>query len=168
MDVRFVNAFVGSIVNVFKTMVHADVAVGKPVLKQDHGSAADVSGIIGLSGDVQGCVVLSFPGPVAEQAASKFAGTGLTTQHPDFTDAIGELANMVAGNARKGFVGYNTKISLPNVVVGSNHAEPQSKASPFIIIPCETEFGRFDVEIALATVSSPAGSAVRATAGADA
>lgn len=168
MDVRFVNAFVGSIVNVFKTMVHADVEVGKPVLKQNGSPSAEVSGIIGLTGDVQGCVVLSFPGSVAEQAASKFAGADLTTQHPDFTDAIGELANMVAGNARKGFVGYNTKISLPSVVVGGNRAEPESKASPFIIIPCETEFGRFNVEIALATVSSPAGSAVRATAGADA
>lgn len=62
-------------------------------------------------------------------------------------------------------MGYNTKISPPNVVVGSDHAEPPSKASPFIIIPCETEFGRFDVEIALATASSPAGLAVRASAG---
>lgn len=168
MDVKFINAFVGSIVNVFKTMVSTTVTVGKPVLKQAHLVSAEVSGVIGLSGDVQGCVVLSFPGGVACQLASRFAGTELTLQHPDFTDAIGELANMVAGNAKKDFTGYDASISLPSVIVGSGHTVSQSKASPFVIIPCKTELGDFNVEIALVTVKAPAGTAARATAGAGA
>ncbi len=151
MDVKFINAFIGSIMHVFKTMVHVEVKVGKPAIKQAKMISAEVSGVIGLSGDVIGSVVLSFPGDSACKLASAFAGTPLTMDSPDFTDAIGELANMVAGNAKKDFEGYNASISLPSVIIGPGHSVSQSKASPFLIIPCETSMGSFSVEIALMT-----------------
>lgn len=156
MEVKFVNAFVGSIVNVFKTMLSTDVKVGKPTLKNADLITAEVSGIIGLSGEVQGSVVLSFSSPVAQKIASKFAGTELTTDHPDFSDAIGELANMVAGNAKKDFVGYDASISLPSVIIGSGHKVCQSKVWPFLVIPCETGMGNFNVEVALIVAKKPA------------
>lgn len=151
MDVKFVNAFIGSIIHVFKTVCNVDVTIGKPVIKQAHLVSAEVSGVIGLSGDVQGSVVLSFPGESACKLASAFAGTPLTIDSPDFTDAVGELANMVAGNAKKDFTGYNASISLPSVIVGPGHVVSQSKVSPFLIIPCHTAMGPFSVEIALVT-----------------
>ena len=144
MDVRFINPFVASIQNVFETMVNTKVKVGRPQVKRAGLVSAEVSGIIGLSGDAQGCVVLSFSTGVACKAASAFAGKELTVTHPDFADAIGELANMVAGNAKKDFPGCQVRISLPSVVIGPGHAVSQSKNSPFLVIPCETEFGPFD------------------------
>jgi chemotaxis protein CheX len=156
MDVKFINPFVMAIANVFETMVHTKVKVGKPTLKQAELVTAEVSGIIGLSGDVQGCVVLSFPGDVACKVASAFAGLELTMKSPDFSDAIGELANMVAGNAKKDFVDHLASISLPSVVIGPGHQVSQSKASPFLIIPCETALGGFNVEVALIANKKPA------------
>ncbi len=156
MDVKFINAFVGSIQNVFKTMLDTDVAIGKPSLKGESLISAEVSGVIGLSGEVQGCVVLSFPGNSACAIATKFAGVELTMDAEDFPDAIGELANMVAGNAKKDFHGYDVSISLPSVIVGSGHHVSQSKASPFLMIPCETPLGTFAVEVALVTNKKPA------------
>ncbi|MBN2560654.1 MAG: chemotaxis protein CheX [Phycisphaerae bacterium] len=149
MDVKFINPFVQALGHVFQTMLNTKVQIDKPTLKRADLVTAEVSGIIGLSGDVQGCVVLSFPGNVACKVASTFAGVELTMDSPDFTDAIGELANMVAGNAKKDFVGYNTNISLPSVIIGPGHKVSQSKSSPFLIIPCETPMGRFNVEVAL-------------------
>ena len=69
--------------------------------------------------------------------------------HPDFTDAIGELTNMVAGNAKKDFPGCSVSISLPSVIIGPGHSVSQSKACPFLVIPCETELGDFNVEVAI-------------------
>ncbi len=155
MDVKFVNPFISAITNVFETMLNTKVKVGKPILKTADLVSAEVSGIIGLSGDVQGCVVLSFPGDVACKVASAFAGVDLTTDHPDFTDAVGELANMVAGNAKKDFDGYNTSISLPSVIIGPGHTVSQSKSSPFLVIPCDTDLGVFNVEVAILTSKKP-------------
>jgi chemotaxis protein CheX len=147
MDVRFINPFVSAIMAVFKTMVNTDVKVKKPYVMTEPGTRSDVSGVIGFSGDASGCVVLSFPIEVACKAASSFAGVPIDENHPDFSDAIGELANMVAGNAKKDFAGMRVSISLPSVIVGKGHTVSSSKAFPRLVIPCETDFGPFEVEV---------------------
>ncbi|MFQ5489213.1 MAG: chemotaxis protein CheX [Phycisphaerae bacterium] len=154
MDVRYINPFIAAIKNVFSTMVNTQVAVGKPMLRPDQIKSADVSGVIGLSGDVTGAVVLSFPLDVACKVASKFAGVELHSDHPDFTDAIGELANMIAGNAKKDFTGLSVSISLPSVICGHGHVVTQSVAAPQLMIPCNTDIGSFYVEVAMVVEKS--------------
>lgn len=149
MDVRLINPFVLAVKRVFETMVHVKVTVGKPYLKSDHSPAADVSGIIGFSGDAAGCVVISFSQSVACKAASNFAGIEIDQDHPDFADAIGELANMVAGNAKKEFTDLNIKISLPSVVIGEKFVVSNSRTAPRIVIPCQCELGDINVEVAM-------------------
>lgn len=166
MDVRYINPFIAAIGNVFKTMVGTEVRIGKPILKAARMKSADVSGVIGLSGDIQGCVVLSFPEDVACKVASRFAGVEMDIDHPDFADAIGELTNMMAGNAKKDFP-CKASISLPSVITGTGHSVSQSKMSPFLMIPCESKLGTFHVEVALLeTKSKKAAASQPATAGA--
>ncbi|MBI4719457.1 MAG: chemotaxis protein CheX [Planctomycetes bacterium] len=149
MDARFINPFVSAIRQVFETMVHTPVRVGKPMLKSAAGHNPDVSGVIGFSGDAAGCVILSFSFDVAAKVASSFAAATITPEHPDFADAIGELANMVAGNAKAEFHGLSVSISLPSVIVGRDHAVSQSRNFPHIVIPCETCFGAVNVEVGM-------------------
>lgn len=149
MDVRYINPFVLAIKSVFETMVHTTVTVGKPELLDGQKSVAEVSGVIGLSGDVVGSVVLGFPPEVAGKVATAFAGMPLEVGHPDFSDAIGELANMVAGNAKSRFEGMNVSISLPSVIVGHEHVVSQSRSFPRILIPCETPLGSVFVDVGI-------------------
>lgn len=149
MDVRYINPFVRSIKNVFTTMLKLDVAVQKPHVKTDARACADVSGVIGFSGDATGCVVLSFPKEVACKFATQFAGMPITMESPDLVDAIGELANMVAGNAKKDFEGARISISLPSVVIGEDHVIGQSRMVPRLVIPCASPLGSFYVEVAM-------------------
>ena len=149
MDVRFINPFIMAIKNVFSTMVRTEVTVGKPQVRTAELRSADVSGVIGLSGDATGAVVLSFPRVVACKVASMFAGAELTPEDEDFADAIGELANMIAGNAKKDFGGVAVTISLPSVIVGAGHQVSQLRASPQLVIPCQTPMGPFNVEVAM-------------------
>ncbi len=155
MDVRYINPFIASIKNVFSTMVQTEVTVGKPVLKPTNDRAVDVSSVIGLSGDIVGAVVLGFSCDVACKLASTFAGIEMTLDHADFSDAIGELANMVAGNAKKDFTGHDVSISLPSVIVGKGHHVSQLKTSPRLVIPCSSAAGSFDVEIAMVVKKAP-------------
>ncbi len=151
MDVKFVNPFVQAIGNVFRTMVQTEVTIGRPHMKADPAAPTDVTGIIGLSGDVTGSVVLSFQLESAVAIASKFAGTDVEPDHPDFADALGELANMVAGNAKKDFHGYEVNISLPSVIIGQGHKVSASHVAPQLVIPCDCPLGSFAVEVSVET-----------------
>ncbi|MCH8148104.1 MAG: chemotaxis protein CheX [Planctomycetes bacterium] len=155
MDIRFINPFVASIQCVFETMVHTKVRVGKPRLRTDDSLVHDISAVVGFSGDAAGCVVLSFSADVACRIASAFAGTKLAHDDPDFIDAIGELANMVAGNAKKDFEGLNVSISLPSVIAGTNHTVSHPAKTPFIVIPCDTDFGCVCVEFGIEVEKKP-------------
>lgn len=155
MDVRYVNAFIRSIRNTFETMCGLQVTVGEPQLKTSDKPAADVSSVIGFSGDAAGSVVLHFRFDVASKIASAFAGAEITAEHPDFADAIGELANMVAGGAKSQFEGLNISISLPNVIVGKSHNVSVSKSSPRLVVPCETPVGVFSVEMGMVLAKAP-------------
>ena len=149
MDVKYINPFIQAIKKVFETMVHTQVKVGKPALKNDGTASADVSGIIGFSGDAAGCVVLSFPKEVAVKAVTKFAGMPIEANHPDFADAVGELANMVAGSAKAEFEGMKISISLPSVVMGQDHTVSSSRVYPRIVIPCQCDLGEIFVEVGM-------------------
>jgi chemotaxis protein CheX len=149
MDVKYINPFVSAVRNVFHTMLGVEVTIGRPFIKKEDTALADVSGIIGFSGDAAGCVVLSFPRDVATKAASTFAGIEITEEHPDFADAVGELANMIAGNAKKDFEGVCISISLPSVVIGEHHRVSKSNTAPRLVVPCETTLGSFYLEVAM-------------------
>jgi chemotaxis protein CheX len=149
MDVRYINPFIKSVCNTFQTMCKLKVHVGQPALKTADDPLTDVSGVIGFSGDAAGSVVLHFAFDTASRIATAFAGTDIHPEHPDFADAIGELANMVAGGAKCQFEGLNINISLPNVIVGRNHNVTASRNTPRILIPCSSDVGVFHVEVGM-------------------
>lgn len=152
MDVRYVNPFFVSIRQVFSTMAGVEVQVLKPQMKTDDHPLAGVSGVIGFSGDAAGACLLCFPTEVACKLASAFSGEDMDQDHPDFADAIGELANMIAGGAKAQFGGLAVSISLPSVVIGDPHEVVVAGVPadvPRLIIPCQTDMGLFHVEVAM-------------------
>lgn len=148
MDVNYINPFLKAIDNIFETMIDVPFTLGKPSLKKNDMPSHEISGIIGITGEIIGCVVVSFPESVALQLASKLLQEKLTKVDEDCTDAIGEIANMVAGDAKKGFPKGNTSISVPTVIIGQ-HKIAFPKGVPIISIPCGTEAGSFSIEVAL-------------------
>jgi chemotaxis protein CheX len=64
----------------------------------------------------------------------------------DFTDAVGELANMIAGGAKK-HLGNAASITVPSVIIGKGHQIARLSDVPCLVIPCTTAAGDFAVEI---------------------
>jgi chemotaxis protein CheX len=149
MDPTFIKPFIASIQNVFSTMMQLQVTVKEPFVKRDDNPSNDVSGIIGMSGDVQGVVVLSFPQKTAENIVALFAGQQMKLGTPDFADAVGELVNMVSGGAKAMFKDKKVSISCPSVIVGSNHHIARQSDIPCIVIPCGTDCGDLFIEVAI-------------------
>ena len=160
MDSAYILPFISSIQNVFETMLQLPVQVGSPELKQTGGPNFDISGIIGLSGDVEGSVVLSFPTASAERIVNIFTGMELDHTHEDFADAVGELVNMISGGAKAKFVDKEVSISCPSVVVGDDHKVFGRKDVVSIVIPCSSDCGDFSVEVSIRQVAGEAAGGV--------
>lgn len=165
MDASSIAAFVVSTNEVFRTMLSLSVTAGKPytcssVPKFEN----EVSGIIGMSGDVQGMVVLSFPTATACNVIRSFTGMDMDPSSPDFADAIGELVNMISGSAKAKFEGKNVSIFCPSVVVGKGHKVQQPSDALCITIPFDEAGGAFSVEVAMKVACAAAHPAQNTTA----
>ena len=149
MDVRYINPFIEATQHVAKTMLEIETVLSRPTLKTGEEPAADICAVIGLAGDAAGNITLCFPAKTAVKFASKFAGEELTIDHPDLADALGELCNMVAGQAKAQLEGLKTSISLPRVMRGKDIYAFQPAKQPVLVLPFDTPFGRFRVEVVL-------------------
>lgn len=150
MDASYITPFVKSIQNVFSTMLQLPVTVNTPQIKQDSTPTHDVSGIIGMSGDVIGTVILSFKTDSAESIVALFCGEKLESGTADFADAVGELVNMVSGGAKALFLdSKDVSISCPSVIVGKDHGVALPSDVPCVVIPCSTDCGEFVIEVAI-------------------
>ena len=159
MDSSYIIPFVEATTSVFETMVGLDVRIGKPHREDSMATTRhDVSAIIGLSGDLTGFVVLTFPVETASAVVESFTGSAVdpTTEAEDFGDAVGELVNMVAGSAKGRIEGMNVSISCPTVVIGSGHVVTQPSDAMCIRIPCDVDAGEFAVDICMKKAESEA------------
>ena len=156
-----VNPFITAVQLVFETMLNTKVTIGKPSVKQDNQPSHDVTGIIALAGDAAGSAALSFPMATAKAAVEAFAGMPLDETDDMFADAIGELANMVTGNAKKDFNNLNINISVPTVVIGSDHRLGHHQLGPWIVLGCDSALGRFSIEICVVEAAALAATGER-------
>ncbi len=123
MDVKFVNAYVVAVQNVFKTMVGIEVAMGKPSLKTERLTTADITGIMGFAGDKKGTFCLSLPKDSALFIYRAMTGDTVADITSEVIDAIGELTNIISGQTRVEIdkLGYHLSAALPDGDQGSEH-----------------------------------------------
>ena len=100
MKVEYINPFISATTNVFDTMVGTELHRGVPSLKDGYQPSHEVSAVIGLSGKAKGTVVLSVDREVAIQVAAALLQEQPAGLNADVADAMGEMANMIAGQAK--------------------------------------------------------------------
>jgi chemotaxis protein CheX len=148
-------------VNVVRTTLLAtarwESVTEKPRLKADLGSEYDVSGIISLSGTYVGTVVISFHQDTAVKLATAMLQCESAPSTADICDAVGEMANMIAGGAKNEFGGPDTTISIPSVVMGKGHIISRPSEVPCILVPCKTLHGDFAVEVCIKVLKDDKG-----------
>lgn len=160
MNVEFINPFINATVNALSTMASVLPMRGTPYVKADDDSAhCDISAIIGLAGEANGWVAISFERATALTIASNMLAEAKQSIDSDVRDAVGEVVNMVAGGAKAEFAakGFSFKIAIPTVVVGDNHILSQKKDVPCIAIPFTIEgSGCFTISVCLKVESAAA------------
>ena len=154
MRAEFINPFIHSLQRAFLTMLNCSVQRGQLSLNSDSRASHEISGVIGLTGQAVGAVVLSLSRPVALKAASTMLLCEYSEINEDVVDAVGELANMVAGAAKAELEQYSLAVSLPNVITGKDHEiHFPSNVTP-ICIPFSSPWGPLALEVGLATLQN--------------
>lgn len=151
LDVKIINPFINATLNVLQTMAFVTAAAGKPYLKKGSVAKGDVSGIIGFTGETDGTVAVTFDEPCILKIVSNMFGEDMKTINDEITDAVGELTNMISGQARKELeeMGRLFHGGIPVVVAGKNHKIDTKTKGPKIAIPFKTDAGSFTIEVCL-------------------
>jgi len=149
MDVKLVNPFINATINVLETMAFINVNAGKPYLKKENVAVGDVTGVLGLTGVANGTISVTFEEKCILAIVSNMFGETMEELNSEIADAVGELTNMVAGQARRELseMGKVLKAAIPSVVAGRNHSITHYTDGPKIAIPFETENGAFTIEV---------------------
>lgn len=156
MQVEYINPFIRALTNAFRTMLNCTVERRALSLKESNHPQHEISGIIGLSGKAVGTVVLSLSHQVALKAASEMLMMEATELNADVIDAVGELANMVAGAAKAELEEYDLSVSLPNVITGSGHeVRFPSNVRP-LAVGFDTAWGPLTLEVGFVPIAEPA------------
>lgn len=148
--VEIAKPFIKATINVLSTMAMITPEPGKPFIKKDNTAIGDVSAVIGVTGDKNGTISVSFSKSSAIALVKAMLGDDIEDLLQDVKDAVGEVTNMISGQARAGLseMGMHFNGSTPSVIMGDNHSITHVTKEPVIAIPFETPNGLFYVEFA--------------------
>lgn len=156
IDVNLLNPFIGATIDCLKQMARVEPARKRVFIKKDPLMHGDICGIIGMTNGITGSCVVSFPDALARRLVARLLGDNEFTIAPAMVqDGIGEIANMIAGGAKRAFIAigtYRFDISTPTVVAGEpvrlfNPQDTVSVACEFTANPDWLE--TFLIEVAL-------------------
>ena len=135
VNAKYVNPFIEAAMKVVKQIAGIEVRRGHLSYKAKVEPSYGVSIIIGIYGFLVGQVVYSLDGSLAERMVDKLLG-GKSPQEKKimFVDTLGELANMITGNATallNQSKDLSLKITTPAIATGEQpEHQPGAQAGP--------------------------------------
>jgi chemotaxis protein CheX len=154
-DVSVINPFLAAAVDVLATMAQVVARPGKPYVNRKRTAQGDVTGLIGIAGDTVGTVSLTLSAGAILKIVNNMLAESYTEINADIADAVGELTNMITGQARKHLAenGMVFQAGTPSVIIGQGHRVNHIGTAPVLAIPFETDDGTFVIEVSFADAS---------------
>lgn len=121
IDVQLLNPFILATLDCLTEMAKLTPKRQRIFIKTDPMMHGEVTGIIGMSNGITGSCSVSFPRRLATFVVARFLGEQEANLNEAMvSDGIGEVANMVAGGAKRRFRENNHlfDISVPTMIIG--------------------------------------------------
>jgi chemotaxis protein CheX len=153
INARFVNPFIDAGMNVVKQIAGIDVRRGHLSYRGQPQPSYGVSIIIGVYGYLAGQVLYSMKAEVADKLVERMLGGKKSPEERKelFVDTLGELANMITGNATA-ILSTNQdlalKITTPVIATGDN-INVRLVMQPTLVLGLYTQFGQIEISVAL-------------------
>jgi chemotaxis protein CheX len=129
----------------------SDVTVGRVMLRKPPASTDEISILIGVTGEIQGVVMILMSRQTALNIVSRITGETYAEFDDLAQSAVAEMANVISGRGGIGLAafGRETTISPPAVLVGSKGGGVSTLDIPIYALPLETNCGTVELQIAL-------------------
>jgi chemotaxis protein CheX len=138
--------------DVFITMVGVDELTFLPIqIEATTHFMKSITAMVGLAGTYNGLVSVHVPWPLALSFTSVMLGTAIDEMDDDVNDALGEIANMIAGSFKQHLSkgGADIQLSTPSVINGADYVVSSGTARENITLKFTSEDAWFIVAISI-------------------
>ena len=134
---------------IFSTMIFMDVSADAPLNQGKQDLGCHVAAMIGLTGGFSAMLGIHCPETVGLAISGAMLGMEIEEIDADVKDALGEIANMVAGGLKERFATENIdlELAIPTAISGKSYTIASPTKSNRIIIPFSIEQGPFFIEM---------------------
>lgn len=152
MNVEYINPFISASQDMLVQVANTKTSIGKLFLRDSSFVGDNVIIVIGIAGGLKGQVIFNLSSKVACDIASCMM-CGMPVPHLDelSKSAIGELTNMISGNAATIFASKEILLDItpPTIMIGDNIQISTTKSNS-ICIPLVMENGNcFEINVSL-------------------
>ena len=142
-------SLIDATLEVFASMIFIDIAPETPLDSETAAIEFNLSSLIGLAGDLKGILAIQCPAEVAMGITGAMLGMEVTELGEDAKDAIGEIANMVAGGLKEALAALGKKIELaiPTTVIGESIRTSGLSGATRVMVSFLSPLGRFGIEL---------------------
>jgi len=135
--------------DVFSTMLMVELESEDVVVQEKVEIKSNITSMIGLGGGLKGLLAVHCPSSVATKITSAFLGMDVEEIDDDVKDAIGEIANMVAGNLKVSYaaIDVNIELAIPTSIVGDSFYVSGIADATRVVVPFSMNNETFWVEL---------------------
>ncbi|MCB1172765.1 MAG: chemotaxis protein CheX [Leptospiraceae bacterium] len=118
MKAELINPFLDATIAVFRMMLKTELVRGRTLLRTSPMPAHDIAIFIDLMGQYHGQVVYSMNSETVHRIVERLIpGIPAGDVEEEYRDVIGEIGNMITGNALQAFVQSNAEMNLDVPIV---------------------------------------------------
>ena len=152
-DIDIAHHFINATAAALYTMAGITVTPGKFFVKHDKNALGEITAIIGVTGHRVGSIAVSFSRESATALVKGMLGDDVEDLEQDMRDAVGEITNMISGQARACLADAGAVIhgSTPTIVIGDDIEIEHHTQAHVIVIPFTTPDDKFAVEFCFGT-----------------
>jgi chemotaxis protein CheX len=151
-DVDIAKHFMGAATAILFTMANLIITPGKFFIKHDRKVLGEITAVMHVTGQRSGTIAVSFSRGGATELAKGMLGHAVENMERDMRDAVGEVTNMISGQARAAMAeaGVVLRTPTPTVMAGEDLEIEYTAQAPIVAIPFTTRAGTtFVVEFCL-------------------
>ncbi len=154
IESKYVKPFIEATIKVLETMAFTTPTVGEIRIWEPEHSVGEVAGIVGLSNEdetIRGFLSIGFSADSIIQIVSNMFGEEYESMNEEVREAVGEIANMISGQARQALSSLDIKLqgSLPTIISGNKLEIEGTEKKPMVMVPCSVEKGAFELAICI-------------------
>lgn len=150
MKAEYINSFYNATKEVFKLILDQEVKIGELQVIKGLSTNKDANIMLGVTGDLKGTVFFSFTKDMTLEMVEIMAGMEIDEIDVFASSALGEIANIISGNAVTNLSSYEytCDITPPQIILGE-HKSISTSNKKALLLPINTSIGEFSISIFL-------------------